>query len=293
MDTDRLPAGVYSPDDPWDFGTSNDLPALKADRNGDGIATWREFGGQRRGGRDHDRNDNNLIEVSNLAQLNSIRYDSAGVGTPSNAASRAFRSPAYNMGCATKCQGYELTADLYLDTNRNRRADSRDAYWNGGAGWDPIGRTTAYTGEFDGNGYYIAGLYINRTGNRVGLFGQIGGTGFVHHVGLPHVDITTDGYDVGALVGFMKGSQTNVAASYASRGAVTRRRPDRRAGGQQPGQREGFLDQRHRAGSKARGRHRGPQRRGRGQRLCAGHGSWRFMGARRGGRDSRRRQATD
>ena len=139
MDTDRLPAGVYSPDDPWDFGTSNDLPALKADRNGDGIATWREFGGQRRGGRDHDRNDNNLIEVSNLAQLNSIRYDSAGVGTPSNAASRAFRSPAYNMGCATKCQGYELTADLYLDTNRNRRADSRDAYWNDGAGWEPIG----------------------------------------------------------------------------------------------------------------------------------------------------------
>ena len=30
----------------WDFGTSNQYPALKADFNGDGNATWREFGNQ-------------------------------------------------------------------------------------------------------------------------------------------------------------------------------------------------------------------------------------------------------
>ena len=27
-------------DDVWDFGTSDDYPAIKADANGDGLATW-------------------------------------------------------------------------------------------------------------------------------------------------------------------------------------------------------------------------------------------------------------
>ncbi len=218
VDTDRRPAGASSPDDPWDFSTSNELPALKADRNGDGIATWQEFGRQRRGGRDHDRDDDNLIEVSNLAQLNSIRYDPAGVGTPSTAASRAFRDPAYNMGCATKCQGYELTADLNFDTNRNGRADAGDYYWNDGQGWRPIGHAgdTAYSGEFHGNGRSISNLFINRTGSQVGLFGTIGSAAYVHHVGLPNVNITSAGYYVGALVGYMQGNQTRVSANYAT-----------------------------------------------------------------------------
>ena len=37
-------------DDPWDFGTSSQYPALRADRNGDGDATWEEFGYQLREG---------------------------------------------------------------------------------------------------------------------------------------------------------------------------------------------------------------------------------------------------
>ena len=34
-------------DDLWDFGTSSQYPVLKADINGDGVATWQEFGNQR------------------------------------------------------------------------------------------------------------------------------------------------------------------------------------------------------------------------------------------------------
>ena len=34
-------------DDFWDFGTSSQYPALKADLDGDGSPTWQEFGGQR------------------------------------------------------------------------------------------------------------------------------------------------------------------------------------------------------------------------------------------------------
>ena len=36
-------------DDFWDFGDSNHYPALKVDFDGDGIATWQEFGDQRPG----------------------------------------------------------------------------------------------------------------------------------------------------------------------------------------------------------------------------------------------------
>ena len=34
-------------DDYWDFGTASEYPALKADLDGDGVATWEEFGDQR------------------------------------------------------------------------------------------------------------------------------------------------------------------------------------------------------------------------------------------------------
>ena len=39
--------GDGNPDDPWDFGASSQYPVLKVDFNGDGKATWEEFGSQR------------------------------------------------------------------------------------------------------------------------------------------------------------------------------------------------------------------------------------------------------
>ena len=39
--------GVDGVDDPWDFGSPRTYPLLKADKDGDGTATCREFGGQR------------------------------------------------------------------------------------------------------------------------------------------------------------------------------------------------------------------------------------------------------
>ena len=48
--------------------------------------------------------------------------------------------------------------------------------WNGGAGFDPIGNegleVNWFRGHFDGNGYTISNLWINRYGEKnVGLFG--------------------------------------------------------------------------------------------------------------------------
>ena len=43
--------GIYESwgvgDSPWEFGTSREYPVLKADLDGDGAATWQEFGYQR------------------------------------------------------------------------------------------------------------------------------------------------------------------------------------------------------------------------------------------------------
>jgi len=86
--------------------------------------------------------------------------------------------------------------------------DARDTKnWNNGQGWEPISPTTYpnwFTASFDGNGYVIYGLYINRPGSDyVGLFGFIYGENnflSVKNLGLVDVDITGDEY-VGALAG--------------------------------------------------------------------------------------------
>ena len=62
----------------WDFGDGAEYPALKVDLDGDGTATWQEFGDQRV---DHDRDDDGLIEVASLAQLDAIRLDLDGDGS--------------------------------------------------------------------------------------------------------------------------------------------------------------------------------------------------------------------
>ena len=111
------------------------------------------------GGTDYDADDDQLIEISSLAQLNAVRWDVDGDGIVTDlsgtsldeAASyaAAFPAPAFGMGCPLAdhdgdagtdpqpvCLGYELTADLDFDENGN---DSRDDTYNSGSGWEPIG----------------------------------------------------------------------------------------------------------------------------------------------------------
>ena len=94
---------------------------------------------------DYDADDDGLIEIRDLAQLNAIRYDMDGDGVADDANGQAayleaYPDPADGMGCSVGgCVGYELVADLDLDTNRSGGPDSGDAYWNSGAGWDPAG----------------------------------------------------------------------------------------------------------------------------------------------------------
>ena len=75
---------------------------------------------------------------------------------------------------------YLLMNDLDSDTAGYEELASETA--NGGAGWDPI---DSFTGTFDGQGYEINNLFINRpTSNYIGLFGSVGSGGLVENVGV-------------------------------------------------------------------------------------------------------------
>ncbi|MDZ7688978.1 MAG: hypothetical protein U5J64_09720 [Halobacteriales archaeon] len=77
------------------------------------------------------------------------------------------------------------------------------------SGFTPIGEgDPEFTGRFDGQGYNITNLTINRRGWYVGLFGWVGVSGEVRNVSLVDVDIT-GGNGVGSLVGSNEGMVSN------------------------------------------------------------------------------------
>ena len=183
---------------------------------------------------DYDSNDDRLIEISNLAQLNAVRWDLNGDGavdanTNNTAYTAAFPTAAASMGCPDgsdadtnpdPCLGYELKADLSFDTNNDgsvTAADSGGLYWNGGAGWTPMGdaRRYTYTGQFQGRGKTISHLFINNSAALyVGLFGAVGRGGSVAGLGMEQVSIASSRPAVvGGIVGSNSGS---VTTSYAT-----------------------------------------------------------------------------
>ena len=97
--------------------------------------------------------------------------------------------------------------------------------WNGGAGFVPIGNgSNNFTGTFDGQGYKITGLYINRSSSDfVGLFGLTNSGSEIKNVGLEEVNV--NGSCAGGLVG---GTDGGTIANCYSSGSV---RGDRYVGG--------------------------------------------------------------
>ena len=213
---------------------------------------------------DYDADNDGLIEITTLAQLNAIRYDLDGDGvvddatdgTATSTYAAAFSNAEDNMGCRESavsiasnntgnppCLGYELRANLDFNTNSSAKsatnpagADSRDTYWNGGLGWDPIGGVSGgdYTGAFDGNAdtdasgdggpYTISNLFIDRTsGDHIGLFADLNGTNqTIKNVALVNVDVTltgTSGSDhvmVGGLAGAVGAGGVSIEDSYVT-----------------------------------------------------------------------------
>ena len=215
--------GVTGNDNPWDFGTSSQYPALRYG----GHALYKQGGG--RGS--YDADNDGYIDITTLAQFNAIRYDLGGVGTPTAGAGATAYDAAFpgrdprsasRMGCPSgTCTGYELLASLSFDSDNDNDVDANDhggAYWDSGNGWTPIGdNTTRYTGDFKGNGFTIDRLLINRSpGNYQGLFGAISGASRIETLGVTNADVTGVNR-VGILVADNQGA---VVACYTS-GSVT------------------------------------------------------------------------
>jgi hypothetical protein len=122
----------------------------------------------------------------------------------------------YDLGAVRDNLGgsYRLVIDLDSATAGYMELASETA--NGGRGWQPIGTSDyGFIGSFDGQGYEISDLFINRPDQDcVGLFARISwvhpieDVGVVENVGLVNADVT-GGSRVGALVGRNAGIVSN------------------------------------------------------------------------------------
>ena len=112
---------------------------------------------------------------------------------------------------------YILMNDLNSTTAGYEELASPTA--NQGKGWQPIGtEDDLFTGTFDGQGYEIRDLFINRPDEMyMGLFGVVDERGVVESIGVVNADVTGYG-GVGGLVGGNDGG--TVSNSYST-GNVT------------------------------------------------------------------------
>ena len=214
-----------SPDDPWDFGSTCQYPVLKyGDLDpSDQRATCQATAQAVNTGFDYDSDDDGLIEVSDLYQLNAIRWDLDGDGVadhPSYPHSTAFFEPVdTGLGCpSTGCTGYELTANLDLDTNSDGTVDDGDTF----PVWAPIGTgdgiglgfVESFGAILDGNGNTISNLRARREVHRgAGLFNSAGEGSVIRNLGLVDVDVFGADLVVGGLVG---GGFGEISNSYAT-----------------------------------------------------------------------------
>lgn len=121
-------------------------------------------------------------------------------------------SNAFADGAGTVSNPYQVATLTQLDNVRNYPTAcfiqianidaSATSGWNAGAGWLPIGNsTTKFTGRYNGQGYTVSGLYINRAATSYnGLFGFTQGS-VISNVKLTGLNIVGGSY-TGGLTGY-------------------------------------------------------------------------------------------
>jgi The GLUG motif len=114
---------------------------------------------------------------------------------------------------------YTLMNDL--DSTTAGYEDLASPTANGGKGWQPIAFPDPYdpmhdpifAGSFDGQGYEICDLFINRPDwMLVGLFGVVGEGTVIENVGLVNAAVTGE-HEVGSLIGHDQGIVRNCYAT--------------------------------------------------------------------------------
>ncbi len=172
----------------------------------------------------YDTDVDGLIEVSNLEQLNAIRYDLDGDGIPDSDSDAAVYGNAFPTGTEAVCNngnGYELARPLDFDEVGSYASGIVNTGWTIGMGWLPIGsRDDGFDAIFNGNGHTVSNLYIycitisyyTSTAGLFGYIGYIGRSGVIRDLGLLDVNVTGI-YGVSALAGDNSGT---ISANYAT-----------------------------------------------------------------------------
>ena len=164
---------------------------------------------------DIDKDNDGLIEVSNIEMLNAMRYQLDGSGLRWSTATEAITT-----GCAVGgCNGYELTRDLDFNDAASYQDFANMRLWTTSAGWQPIGNAEhPFTAIFKTNNSStpntIFNLRINRANeSHMGLFGRIGSSAEISGIGLLAAEVAGHN-QVGGLVGESAGGQ--ISNSYVS-----------------------------------------------------------------------------
>ena len=163
----------------------------------------------------YDTDGDRLIEVSNLEQLDAVRYDLDGDGIPdsdSDAAAYAAAFPANaSETVCNNCNGYELARSLDFQDVGSYASGRVATKWTAGDGWLPIARgrsVYAFRTIFEGNEHTISNLYIDRPDRfSVGLIAYSNFPSVVRNLGVVNVDIT--GKSGGGVVADNKGEIRN------------------------------------------------------------------------------------
>ena len=168
--------------------------------------------------------DPKLIDIRTIDQLNALRYDPDGNGMVADENQAAYDaafvevprcvSVAQDGSKTTNCQGYELRNDLdFAGTKWENPTGGTYGGTRVEGGWEPI---AGFDKTFDGNGYAIHNLYINRNEEKLGLFAQMGFSepfqppsredGQIRNLGLENADIRTTHAEakVGSLLGYLR-----------------------------------------------------------------------------------------
>ncbi len=138
-----------------------------------------------------------LIFIAHLALLVMFMAEPASVMSQTIHITTIEQLQKIGDNASTLDRDYALDADIDASATRS---------WNGGEGFEPIGtRILRFSGSFDGQGYAIKNLYINRVAaNDVGLFGYVSGSGApaaIRNVAIDNATIKGKGF-TGALVGY-------------------------------------------------------------------------------------------
>ena len=150
---------------------------------------------------DIDKDDDGLIEICDLEGVSEMRYQLDGSGYKASAGATKITDGCPPAGC----RGYELVKDLDFNVAASYRTTSNQVTWTTGDGWSPIGSlSNPFSSVFEGNGFMMAHLYINRSNdNNVGLF-SVSDTEQIQNIRLSEVNVSGQ-TSVGGLVGINGG----------------------------------------------------------------------------------------